>query len=112
MKGLPHILWYNCDIDCRMFSKFTITGSSYTADPSQTKNCEQIVVIDAPGMTPSIAGHPVEMRHKCLDSSTIYPLKIYTTQQRIFDDYVPIDGVIKNIAFTNTVNNETINTIC
>ena len=107
------------DICHRIISKFTLKGS-----PDET-SCKQILEIEGPGLEgyfPGEDGAILFIKGKwtggyetndCLDLKG-YPVRVYTTPDLSEDVYgrIPMDGLVRNIAFTNTATNTTVNTIC
>ena len=92
---------------------FTITGS-----PEGMK-CKQAYSIEGPGLTVD-AGSVYEKTgswsfsvvNECLILEEDYPLKIFATRDLTWKEGTPMDGVIRNVAFTNTETDATMNTIC
>ena len=96
-----------------------------TGSPDQSK-CKQFLEIEGPGLSGYFprengAGYNFvegkwtdgSVTNDCLDLKG-YPLRVYTTPDVINDNSnrIPIDGLVRNIAFTNTATNTTVNTIC
>ena len=92
---------------------FTITGSP------EGMECKQAYSIEGPGLTVD-AGSVYEKTgswsfsvvNECLILEEDYPLKIFATRDLTWKEGTPMDGVIRNVAFTNTETDATMNTIC
>ena len=93
---------------------FTITGSPAGME------CKQTYSIEGPGLTIN-AGYVSEITgswsvydfRECLVLEEDYPLKIFATRDLTSRrEGTPMDGVIRNVAFTNTETDATMNTIC
>ena len=94
-----------------------------TGSPDQTK-CKQFLEIEGPGLKGYFPGENGSgyryvngkwtngyQTNDCLDLKG-YPLRVYTTPDLSYAGKIPIDGLVRNIAFTNTATNTTVNTIC
>ena len=96
------------------FEKFTITGS-----PNGDK-CNQNYVIEGPGLRGWFQGEGYvddkwttnTATNDCL-SLNGYPLKVYASRDlTYYHGDKPIDGLIRNVAFTNTASDTTIQSPC
>lgn len=83
------------------------------------EECEQELIIEGPGLRSWFPGKGyVEGKFRyavtnhCLVLDEQYPLKVYTASNLKWSRAIPINGVVRNISFTNNETNETINTIC
>ena len=90
----------------RIFQKFTITGSP---DENTPYLCSQAVLIEGPGLKED--GWSISLSNYCLALGE-KPLKVYATRNLNGTRKKPIDGVIRNIAFTNIATDTTVNTFC
>ena len=91
-----------------------------TGKPIFGTTCEQILVIEGPGFKSYFPGvgyvegkwrHSV--RNDCLILDENYPVKAFATRDlTYYREGTPIDGVVRNLAFTNIATNTTVNTIC
>lgn len=84
--------------------------------------CEQAVLIEGPGLmgwtriesgwTYADGKWAIYRSSKCLILEEKYPLKVFTTEDLSDRRETSLDGVIRNIVFTNTDSKSTISTFC
>ena len=90
----------------RIRKKFTISGS-----PDFSK-CIQNYAIEGPGIQFTASTEEADAPHQCL-SLDGYSLKVYTTKDLTnYDEGTPINGVVRNVAFTNTATDTIIQSPC
>ena len=90
----------------RIRKKFTISGS-----PVGDK-CIQNYAIEGPGIQFTASTEEWDAPHQCL-SLDGYSLKVYTTKDLTnYDEGTPINGVVRNVAFTNTATDTIIQNSC
>ena len=104
---------HNFDTIYRTHSQFTMTGS-----PDGDK-CEQTLVIEGPGIMSWFAGEGYvdgkwtrSVSNACLVLQEGFPLKVFTTIDLNGYAGTPMDGVVKNLAFTNTATDTTVTNSC
>ena len=103
--------------DKQTHSKITTTGS-----PDGDK-CKQTYLIEGPGLRSWLPEGYVDgiwtesVTNDCLVLAEGFPLKVFTTIDLTYKfEYgqrgIPMDGVVRNLGFTNIATNTTINTFC
>jgi len=83
------------------------------------EKCKQDLLIEGPGLNGYISGEGYtsdkwarSVTNDCLDLDNDYPLRVYTTQNLIGSKKFPIDGVVRNVVFTETTTDATIVSPC
>ena len=85
------------------------------------EKCKQDLLIEGPGLNGYIWGEGYtpdkwanSVTNDCLDLDTDYPLRVYTTPDLtgFHSKKIPIDGVVRNVVFTETGSDTTIVSPC
>ena len=85
------------------------------------EKCQQDLLIEGPGLDDYIPGErytddkwATSVINDCLDLDKDYPLRVYTTPALtgIHRKKIPIDGVVRNVVFTETGSDTTIVSPC
>ena len=97
--------------DTNEWYKITVTGSPNSGDDGD--KCHQEIVLEGPSVDKwgQDDKYITRIDNDCLVLADV-PLKVYAT--RSLNGYYgnPLDGVVRNVAFTNTNTDTTFNTIC
>ena len=114
-KGSQHSP--NFDFEVGQWYKITITGKPSDATES-AKRCEQTILIEGPGLNGYIPGEGYVKdkwrstnTNDCLDLEN-YSLKVYVTRDLTYANQTPIDGIVRNVAFTNMDDGTTMQSPC
>jgi hypothetical protein len=114
-SGIPDVLF-----EVGQWYKLTVTGSNEWNEDFTEQLCQNRYLIEGPGLRAYFDGEGFvdgkwTMRPYTYDCKILeeqYPLKVYATKDTTWREGIPMDGVIRNVAFTNTATDETMNTIC
>ena len=85
-----------------------------THEPPPSLRCTQTLEIEGPGAVSYADGDKwtgSTVSNVCLLLEDDYPLKVFTTQ-KLSSDKIPVDGIIRNLSFTNAATNTTVNNYC
>ena len=107
----------NFEFQVNEWYKITITGRPEEAK-ERVANCEQTVLVEGPGLRGWFQGEGYvdgkwtqSNTNVCLDLEG-YPLKVMATRDLTYANQTPVDGVVRNIAFTNDISGETLVSAC
>ena len=94
--------------------KFTITGSPAGMECKQTYSIQGPgLVVNAGFSNTQYGSWSTSIVNECLILEEDYPLKVFASKNRAWQrEGTAMDGVIRNVAFTNTESDTTMNTIC
>ena len=94
--------------------KFTITGRPEGMECRQTYSIKgDGLVVNAAFPSVTYGSWRSSVVNECLILEEDYPLKVFASKHRAWQrEGTPMDGVIRNVAFTNTETDTTMNTIC
>ena len=83
------------------------------------EKCKQDLLIEGPGLNGYIWGEGYtpdkwanSVTNDCLELDNDYPLRVYTTPDLSYNNKFPIDGVVRNVVFTETATDATIVSPC
>ena len=114
-QGSVHIPQFEFEVD--QWYKITITGRPEEAK-ERVARCEQTVLVEGPGLRGWFPGEgyvdgkwTYSNTNVCLDLEG-YPLKVMATRDLTYANQTPVDGVVRNVAFTNDVSDETLVSAC